>query len=92
MHTSKQTSIVDLNIRVLSLWADLEKFLGGRAKYSEVAQFNVLLELQLRTSLEISQMPVKSANTGVGKSHIWEGVLPPLLPLNPPMPVDVLVL
>ena len=33
----------------------------------KVARFNVLLELQLRTSLVISQMPVKSVNTRVGK-------------------------
>ena len=47
----------------------------------KVAQFNVLLELQLITSLVISQIPVESANTRVGKSHIW-GVPPPLTPLK----------
>ena len=44
----------------------------------KVAQFNVLLELQLITSLVIS---VESANTRVGKSHIWGGGAP-LAPLK----------
>ena len=44
----------------------------------KVAQLNVfLLELQLRVSLMISQIPVESANTRVGKSPI-SGVPPPL--------------
>ena len=55
----------------------------------KVAQFNVLLELQLITSLVISQIPVESANTRVGKSHIWEGTAPSGPPLNPPMLVTV---
>ena len=42
----------------------------------KVAQFNVLLELQLITLLVISQIPVESANTRVGKSHIWGGTAP----------------
>ena len=42
-------------------WADLEKNLGGGKPNIvgiKVAQLNVLLELQLRTSLMISQIPV----------------------------------
>ena len=53
---------------------DLEKNLGGQPNIVDikVAQFNVLLKLQPRTLLEISQIPL-SANTRVGKSHIWRG-------------------
>jgi len=57
-------------------WADLEKFLGGGQPNIVGAQLNVLLELQLRTSLVISQIPVLSANTRLGKSHIWGGIAP----------------
>ena len=55
---------------------------GGQVKHNgiKVGQFNVLLELQLRTSLVISQIPVKSAITRVGKSHIGGGTPPPLPP------------
>ena len=55
-----------------------KKFRGGEPSIVviKVAQFNVLLELQLITSLVISQIPVESANTRVGKSHIWGGAAP----------------
>ena len=57
------------------------RLMGGSRK--KVAQFNVLLELQLITSLVISQIPVESANTRVGKSHIGGGgAPPPLAPLK----------
>ena len=64
---------------------DLEKFLGGQPNIVgiKVAQLNVLLELQLRTSLVISQVLVKSANTRVSKSRLGGTLLLP--PLNPPM-------
>ena len=54
----------------------LGKNFGGQAIYGmaivgiKVAQLNVLLELQLRTSLMISQIPVaQSANNRVDKDH-----------------------
>ena len=47
----------------------------------KLAQLNVLLKLQLRTSLVVSQIP----NTRVGKSQIWGGAAPLGPPLNPPM-------
>ena len=64
-----------------------KNFRGGEPSIVgiKVAQFNVLLELQLITSLVISQIPVESANTRVGKSHIWGGAAPSGPPLNPPM-------
>ena len=73
-------------------WADLEKILGGGEPSIvgiKVVQFNVLLELQLITSLVISQIPVESVNTRVGKSHIWEGTAPSGPPLNPPMHIYI---
>ena len=49
------------------------KNFGGRGQVKhdghKVGQFNVLLELQLKTSLVICLIPIKSAITGVGKSH-----------------------
>ena len=45
----------------------------------KVAQLNVLLVLQLRTPLVISQLPIQSANTRVGT---FGGVPPPLAPLK----------
>ena len=70
----------------LSMGGSRKNFRGGEPSIVgiKVAQFNVLLELQLITSLVISQIPVESANTRVGKNHIW-GAPPPLAPLNPPM-------
>ena len=58
-----------------------KNFRGGEPSIVgiKVAQFNVLLELQLITSVVISQIPVESANTRVGKSHIG-GAPPPLAP------------
>ena len=43
-----------------SPWVDLENFLGGASETVgiKVSHLNVLLELQLRTSLVISQVPV----------------------------------
>ena len=46
---------------VLYAWADLEKnFRGGQPNIVgiKLAQLNVLLKLQLRTSLVVSQIPV----------------------------------
>ena len=69
-----------------------KNFRGGEPSIVgiKVAQFNVLLELQLITSLVISQIPVESANTRVGKSHIWGGAAPSGPPLNPPMGATIL--
>ena len=69
-----------------------KKFRGGEPNIVgiKVAQFNALLELQLITSLVISQIPVESANTRMGKSHIWGGAAPSGPPLNPPMITCVL--
>ena len=69
---------------ISSMGGSRKNFRGGEPSIVgiKVAQFNVLLELQLITSLVISQIPVESANTRVGKSHIWGGSGPPL---NPPM-------
>ena len=60
-----------------------KKFRGGEPNVVDikVAQFNALLELQLRTLLVISQISVKSANTRVGKSHIG-GAPPSFAPLK----------
>ena len=50
--------------QITNAWVDPEKNLGGQAKQLiyrhkiRVAQLNVLLELQLRTSLVISKMLV----------------------------------
>ena len=60
--TSCQTSRKPFaSVSKLQAWADLEKILGGGQPNIvgiKVAQLNVLLELQLRTSLMISQIPV----------------------------------
>ena len=69
-----------------------KNFRGGQPSIVgiKVAQFNVLLELQLITSVVISQIPVESANTRVGKSHILGGATLSGSPLNPPMLVYML--
>ena len=42
----------------------------------ELKGLNVLLKLQPRTSLIISQIPVQSGNIRVDKSHILGGIAP----------------
>ena len=65
--------------------AHLEKNLRGEPNIVgiKVAPLNVLLELQLRTSLVISQMPVYSANIWGCRSR-WP-------PLNPPMAISTTI-
>ena len=52
--------LVYMSMCMLCAWVGLEKFLGGGPNIVDikVGQFDVILELQLRTSLVISQVPV----------------------------------